>query len=119
MKIEIPGLDVQKGLELYDDDEELYFIILRSYVKNTPGVLDNLRDVTSETLSDYAITIHGVKGTSTNIGAEDLRKAALELELLAKAGDLAGVQAVNEAFIKQGETLIAEIQSWLKNNVPD
>ena len=115
MKIEIPGLDVKKGLELYDDDEELYLIILRSYVKNTPDVLDKLRDVSSDTLGDYAITVHGIKGTSTNIGAEDLRKAALELELLAKAGDLAGVQAGNEAFIKKGEVLISDIRSWLEN----
>ena len=114
MKIDIPGIDGEQGLDLYDDDFDLYLTVLRSYAANTPGVLDKLRTVSAETLKDYIYTVHGVKGTSANIGAEDLRKAALKMEGLGKAGDLSGVLANNEAFLKQADTLLDNIKGWLK-----
>ena len=114
MMIRIPGVDVEKGLDLYDDDEEIYLAVLRSYAANTPMVLDKIRTVSAETLKDYTICVHGVKSTSTNIGAEETRMAALKLETMAKAGDLAGIQAQNGAFLKQADELLANIHAWLR-----
>ena len=114
MNISIPGIDAVKGLDLYDDDFDIYLMVLRSYAENTPAVLDKLRQVTAESLPGYATTVHGIKGTSANIGAEDLRKTALQQEGLAKAGDLTGVLANNEAFLKKADTLIVDINRWLK-----
>ena len=116
MAVEIPGVDAEKGLELYDDDLDLYMIILRSYVTNTPAVLDALRTVTAENLAEYAATIHGIKGTSATIGAEETRQAAANLEAMAKAGDLEGVMTGNGAFLKQAEALVAAIRAWLEEN---
>ena len=119
MTIRIPGVDVEKGLDLYDDDEELYLLVLRSYAANTPAAIDKLRSVSAETLADYGATVHGVKGTSANIGAEELREVASKLEQMAKSGDLDGVLAVNEAFLKQADDLLASIHDWLNKNDPD
>ena len=119
MAIKIPGVDVEKGLALYDDEEDIYLIVLRSYATNAPSVLDKLRSVSAETLADYATSIHGVKGTSATIGAEELNKTAAKLEAMAKAGDLSGILAENEAFLKQADTLVANIKSWLDENDPD
>ena len=116
MAIQIPGVDIEKGLALYDEDEDLYVIVLSSYAKNTPAVLDRLRSVSAETLAEYAANVHGVKGTSTAIGAEELRKNALKLEMMAKAGDLAGVLAENDAFLNQADTLVRDVQAWLESN---
>ena len=116
MKIDIPGIDSEKGLDLYDDDLDIYLTVLRSYAANTPTVIDRLRKVSAETLKDYAANAHGVKGTSANIGAEETRKTALKMETLAKAGDLQGVLAHNEAFLKEADTLVANIQNWLREN---
>jgi len=113
MAILIPGIDVKKGLELYDGDEDIFLIVLRSFASNTPAVLDKMREVTDATLSDYAVAVHGVKGSSAAVGAEEVRKNALKLEELAKAGDLAGVQARNEAFLKLTDDLIFGIRNWL------
>ena len=114
MKIDIPGIDAAKGLDLYDDDFDIYLTVLRSYAVNTPNVLDRLRSVSAETLKDYAANAHGVKGTSANIGAEETRMAAMKLENLAKAGDLQGVLADKDAFLKEADTLIENINRWLK-----
>ena len=116
MTIKIPGLDAQKGLELYDDDEDIYLTVLRSYVHNIPDSLEVLRNVSAETLQDYYIKAHGLKGTSANIGAEDVRQLALKLETMAKSGDLNGVLAENETLIKLAEELIGNIKKWLDEN---
>ena len=119
MRFNIPGVNAKKGLELYDDDEDIFILVLRSFAKNVPTSLDKLRNVTAETLPSYMIGIHGLKGTSANIGAEDLREKAKNLEVMAKSGDLAGVQAKNDAFLKEADTLIADISAWLKQNAPE
>ena len=116
MDINIPGVDAKKGLDLYDDEVDLWLRVLRSYAANTPAALDRMRNVSAETLADYASAVHGVKSTSANIGAEDTRAAALKLEMTAKAGDLNGVLANNKAFIAQTEELLAGIRAWLERH---
>lgn len=116
MAIQIPGIDIEKGLDLYDDDEDIYLQVLESYASNTPAVIEKLKAVSAETLSDYAAIVHGIKGTSANIGAETVREKAKQLETLAKAGDLNGVLAMNDDFIKIANQLLNDIKNWLKNN---
>ena len=113
MNFKIPGINTDKGLDLYDYDEDLYLIVLRSYAENNPEVLDRLRSVSIDTLEDYLSNVHGIRGTSVAIGAEDLGKAASRMEALAKAGDLAKLLLENEAFLKQADTLIADVKAWL------
>jgi len=116
MVIEIPGVDTKKGLSLYASAKKIYLPLLRSYTANTPGILDKLRSVSAETLPDYVITVHGLKGTSAGIGAEAVREAALELENMSRSGDLQGVLAKNDKLIADAETLVANINAWLAQN---
>ena len=113
MDIQIPGVDIDKVIDLYEDDIDLYVKVARSYVSSTPAVLDKLKNVSAETLADYAVSIHSIKGTSTTVGAEETRIAALNLEKMAKAGDLPGVLAENPAFITHMDKLIDDIRKWL------
>ena len=114
--IEIQGLNTDSGLELCGGDYNLYFKSLRLYVSNMPQTLENMRIVTAETLRDYAAYAHGAKGICDYIGAEDARKAAYNLETMAKAGDLAGVLSKNESFIKDVGNLVDRIRYWLVKN---
>jgi len=111
---DIEGLDAAKALELYGGMMNVYLPILRSYAENTPAVLEKLRRVTAENLTEYAITVHGLKGSSAGIGAEDIRAKSAGLEMLAKAGDLPGVLAKNEAFLREAEQLAGDISAWLR-----
>ena len=110
---EIPGLDVKKGLGLYGGDTDIYIPILRSYAQNTPELLENLKNVSMESLPQYAINVHGLKGASASIGAEDIRKRGLDLELRSKAGDLSGVLELNDMFLRDTGILIENITNWL------
>jgi len=112
MAIGIPGIDEGIFSDLMDGDEELYASVLSSFIEKTPSVVSKLSSVTKETLADYAINVHGFKGACANICAEEARKMAYSLELKAKAGDLAGVQAEIGPFVKYIEDLMPKLKDW-------
>ena len=116
LTINIPGLNVESGLGLCDGDVPIYLNSLRLCVSNLPASLEKMRIVSAETLRDYSVLVHGAKGISAYIGAEDARKMAKDLEAKAKSGDLAGVLANNDAFIKHMGDLIVGIRNWLEKN---
>ena len=118
MTIAIPGVDEQKGLALYGGDVSVYLSVLSAYASYTPATVDKLRNVSAQTLPGYMVAIHTLKGTCASIGAEEARKTAIEMETIAKAGDLAKLQAENDAFLKLMDTLVANVKSWLKQHSP-
>jgi HPt (histidine-containing phosphotransfer) domain-containing protein len=113
--INIPGVNAETGILLYGGDKNIYLSILRSFAVNTPGILDALRVVSRETLPDYIINVHGLKGSCAGIGAEEVREEASNLETISRAGDLDKVLAQNDKLIKDTETIIANVKAWLEN----
>ena len=116
MDISIPGVDTVKGLDRCYGDEDHYLMTLLSFADNTSEILGSLRKVSAETLENYAAAVKRIKDTSAAIGAEDLREAALKLEILASAGHLVPVQSETKAFLKHAETLVNDIRAWLNRN---
>jgi HPt (histidine-containing phosphotransfer) domain-containing protein len=116
MQIEIPGIDPETVLESYDDDMDIYKTILRAFVDKIPALLDKIRDVSSETLPDYTIKIHALKGSGGNIGAREIMADAARLEAMAKNGDLDGILAVNGEFLEKTRVLIDDIKKWLEQS---
>jgi len=116
MALGIPGIDEGKFNEIMDGDEDMFKVVLGTFVEKTPGSLAKLANPTKETLADYAILVHGVKGACASICAEELRLKAYKLEQLSRAGDLAGVQAGNAPLIKEIQDFIVKLKDWLKNH---
>ena len=114
LKNNIPGVNMDYGLNLYDGDIEMYATVLRSFVTNTPAVTDILKNATKENLPNYIINVHGLKGMSAAIAASETSERAKKLEFMSKAGDLSGVLSENEDFLKQVAILVADVQSWLE-----
>ena len=130
--INIPGLDIQAGLAVCDGDMKIYMSMLRSYIGDMPAVCTMLRNVCAEAkiaitsateagtgagagsgaLPAYTIAVHGLKGSSANIGAESVRQKAARLEVLGAAGDFEGVAAGNEALVREAENLAESIREW-------
>jgi len=115
MTIKIPEVDVKSGLDLCDGNMNIYINALRLFASGTPEDLKKMKVVTKENLADYAIAVHSVKSMSNYIGAEEARKTAKNLEALAKGGDLDGVLAHNDKFIKYAESLVENVQNWLNS----
>jgi signal transduction histidine kinase/DNA-binding response OmpR family regulator len=108
----VAGVDIEQGKERYNG-ETAYLDILRSWCRHTPILLEKMKNPTKENLPEYTVTVHGLKGSSYGIIANEIGKKAQELEGFAKAGELAKIQAANDDFIKMTELLLAEIQKLL------
>jgi signal transduction histidine kinase/HPt (histidine-containing phosphotransfer) domain-containing protein len=111
--IYIPGINTKLGLSYYEGDVEMFRDMLVSYAENIGVELALLKTVSEETLHDYAINVHTVKGSSAGIGAKNLSERAKTLEMLAKAGDLQGVLADNDGFLEEAEQLTKDINEFL------
>jgi len=113
--IKIKGLDITKGIERFSGDAESYIDVLRSYAVNTRSLLDSISDAGNykDRLGDYAITVHGIKGSSRGIFAGLVGNSAEALEKAAKSGDFNYVKKNNAAFIESARDLVNEIDEAL------
>ncbi|MDR1979943.1 MAG: response regulator [Synergistaceae bacterium] len=108
------GVDFSAGVERYEG-EKAYLKILRSFVVHTPELLGKMREVSGETLAEYAITVHGLKGASYGICAEAVAQQAQVLESAAKAGDFETIRAKNGIFMEAVEMLLSSLRDLLRD----
>jgi len=113
MKIDIPGVNEEKVMDIYGGDLDIFLPVLRSYLSVIPESLEKMSHVSKETLPQYTVSVHGVKSVSDSIGAEQARKMAYELEMAAKDGNISLVLEKNGALIQYVKELLAGIQKWL------
>ena len=109
----VEGIDFALGIERYNG-EQIFLDIIRSWCRHTPILLEKMKSLSVETLPEYAVTVHGLKGASYGVFANEIGKKAEELEHLAKAGNFSAVDADNQGFIKMTESLIAELEGFLQ-----
>jgi signal transduction histidine kinase/DNA-binding NarL/FixJ family response regulator len=107
---QIDGLDIAKGLSRFGSGEA-YLQVIHSYRTHTSKLLDKVRDVKEESLPEYSVTVHGIKGSSLGICADEVGTMAEALELAAKKGDFETVSAKNDAFIQTMEALLSELRA--------
>jgi signal transduction histidine kinase/DNA-binding response OmpR family regulator/HPt (histidine-containing phosphotransfer) domain-containing protein len=110
----IDGLDMHKALERFSGNEAALSDVLGSYTASTPALLTSLHELLmAGKLADYSIVIHGIKGSSYGIFAQQVAQAAADLEIAAKAEDLATVRAAHPDFERAAAKLIHDIQAVL------
>jgi HPt (histidine-containing phosphotransfer) domain-containing protein len=108
----IPGLDFNAGFSRFGNGET-YLEVLAAYAGSTPELLAKLKNPVPEKLAEYAVTVHGVKGGSRNIGALVLGDKAEALEKAAKTGDFAFVSGKTPEFINEAEALLAPLSAFI------
>jgi CheY-like chemotaxis protein len=109
----VQGVNLAEGLARFGGDEQAYLDVLRSYAKNTPELISKARALSRDTLAEYAITVHGLKGASRNIGALSLGDKAEELEKAAKAGDYGFAAQYNDGFLEKAGKAVSGIEGLL------
>jgi hypothetical protein len=109
----ITGLDMDRGLERYNGDEKIYLKILRSYARSTRSTLGLIETVTEDGINDYGIRVHGIKGASYDIFANEIGKEAEILEFAARDGNLSLIQERNPAFLLNAGELLDRIEAML------
>jgi CheY-like chemotaxis protein len=110
-EIKIPGINIEEGLERLGGDLNTYWDVVKSFARNTPLLLKEIRgsDFFEKNTNGYAVIVHGIKGSGRSIGANDLGSQAEALERAAKAGDLDFVRENHDAFMQAADQLIEDI----------
>jgi HPt (histidine-containing phosphotransfer) domain-containing protein len=116
---DVEGVDLDDGLNRLGGNEDLYLEVVETYVRFTGKVLDQVKDPPAEEgLKDYAVLVHGIKGSSYNIGALLVGKVAEAQEHAAKAGDLAKVLEHHGSFLVSAHKLVEGLQAFLDKVSP-
>ena len=113
---QIDGLDIAGALRQFGD-KDIVLHVLNAFTEDAPALLEQMRGVTPETLDEYAITAHGLKGCCFGIYAHSLGEQAKKLEDAAKAGQYDYVEAHNADLIGGVETLAENLRRLLKHKV--
>jgi len=113
LNMQISGLDIPKGLRRYRGDIRAYLMLLRSYAANIDSVLKTVELLSDERIVDYEIAVHGIKGASLDIFAEEVGTLAKKLEEEAKARNMDFLYENNAAFLEAVRKLVAEIKEAL------
>jgi len=112
--VEIGGLDVSKAILRFGGNESAFIDVLRAYAADVSFALDDMEAVTEQTLKNYVIAVHGIKGTSYDIFAGQIAEDALKLEMEGKAGNIGFIKENNPAFIKSARNLVSGINNFLE-----
>ena len=108
----IKGIDMEEGA-IRHGSAKIYVKILDIYARHIPELADKLRNPSPESLREYAITIHGIKGASLHVFAREMASRAEFLEQAAFEGNYTTVTANNGEFIEELEQLISDIKDAL------
>jgi CheY-like chemotaxis protein/anti-sigma regulatory factor (Ser/Thr protein kinase) len=110
-KTQIEGIDFLLGLKRFSNNETTYAQVIKSYVDHTPPLLEKLKNQSN--LTEYAVTVHGIKGSSYGICADAIGKKAEDLEAAAKSGNAEKITVETADFIASAERLIAGLKVLL------
>ncbi|MBN2601246.1 MAG: response regulator, partial [Candidatus Marinimicrobia bacterium] len=106
----IPGIDTYTALRRVAGNQHIYSRILTKFCRENEDLTDRLKTAVSNQNWEKAVhLVHALKGSSGNIGAEDLYKIAAQLvsELKAESPD-------PDKIDKSIEELAAELEQILK-----
>ena|GEM_PF-3154921 len=111
----IKGLNISYAMDNFGGSAKTYMDVLSSFVNSVRPLTQKLCAVKKEMLQEYAILIHGIKGSCYGIGAAECGDLAKELETLAKKGDFEQIHRKNKYFVKEIENLSDDINKLLED----
>jgi HPt (histidine-containing phosphotransfer) domain-containing protein len=110
----IPGMDFADAINRMGNKPSIYLRVIKSFIASTPEVLDILAQVTLSDLADYAVRIHGIKGSLYGIGAMTAGDEARALEFAAKAANWLIVERDNPTAIAHINQLIKQLRALVQ-----
>jgi hypothetical protein len=111
------SFDIDRVVSRYGPGKEKYYNVLESYVRNTRVLLEKLKNVKDDNLGAYAITVHGIEGSSRGVFANEIASLAQKMKEIAYNGDYEYINANNHLFIETVMKLLADIEYVLKTNI--
>jgi signal transduction histidine kinase/CheY-like chemotaxis protein/HPt (histidine-containing phosphotransfer) domain-containing protein len=112
----LEGIDFTAALTLYGNSGTALMPILKSFALHTPPLLERMDAHLETSLADYAVEVHGLKGTCNAICAAETAALAKELEAASKEGKEALVKSRHGELRRQAlaltEGLKALLEEW-------
>jgi two-component system, sensor histidine kinase and response regulator len=114
--IVIDGIDLKKGQEMFPENK--YLDVLRAWCMHTPALLEKLRVLTDgqlgdEDIGEYTIAVHGLKGSSYGICAQNIGKKAEILEAASRRKDIEFVRANNKILLEEAVDMHQKLEKLL------
>jgi len=114
VKIEIEGLNVEKGIFYSGGAEKAYLETLALFHKDGIEKIESINNsLNNDDLNLYTIHVHALKSASANIGAEALSKAAAILEQAGERQDKEYIEEHTQEFLASLETMLHNIMDVL------
>lgn len=113
----MPKIDCVAGIKNIGGNLDSYNELLKVYYREMAQILETLPDLAQESLEQFKIKVHGVKGSSRNVGAKELSERALQLEEWAKEGKQKEVLDALDDFLKEMDAVMTRVDTYLKDTV--
>ena len=110
----IPGIDIVNGLERYYNKADVYLNVLHSYVSNVNFLLENLEYQMENDINNYIVSVHGIKGASYSVFADNLSETAEKLENAAENNDYELISRETPAFMKNAKSLMDKLMELIE-----
>ena len=108
-------VDKQSALKRLDGDEELYKRVCDVFMKHAPLQLEKLKEAVNLNQIEVADRqAHSLKSEAANIGAEAMRRQALEIEIAAKEKDMDRARNLLDKFENECERVLNVLPGLLE-----
>ncbi|MDR1231045.1 MAG: response regulator [Spirochaetaceae bacterium] len=113
---DLPMLDMKTAVLNYGD-MNTFLAILKKSIQNLPAMLEEIKNPAPETLKDYEIKVHGLKGAIYGLYYAEGGNLAAELEKYARTGDIDAVLERNHFFIATMNGFIETLKEMQKEKL--
>jgi CheY-like chemotaxis protein len=110
----VEGIDFTAALRLYGGNDAALMAILKSFVTHTPSLIKKMDAHLETSLADYAVEVHGLKGTCNAICAFSTGDLAKELEFASREGKGEYVKSRHGELRRQGLELTEGLRELLE-----
>lgn len=101
------GIDTKKGLELLDNEEEIYLDMVKVFLGDKDGKVEKMNAlITEHNLPDFTIMVHGLKSNARTLGADALADLAYEEEMMGKAGEYDSIVAHYPKLLEEWDKVV-------------
>ncbi len=109
------GIDTDAGLELFENDEDVYREMLSEFLQDSLSRKDMLNKYLDDRdYKNYTVAIHSLKSSARTIGASTLSLAAEELEKASREEDISFIEKKHPAAMELYEQTVNLVSSALQ-----
>ena len=108
--------DKDEALKMFEDDVEFLKELVEIFINDASEHMSEIEEAVncrnSEALEKSA---HKLKGAAANFGNNGTTDTAFKLEIMGKANNLDGVEAVCNTLVKDVESLVNAMREFIKS----